>query len=298
MACLTQQPPPVTGCVKVAAVARTHTLLCHALWVARSTAQIKPCSCRSSRCCPLLFLAWWRKRTFRPSPSWSPLLGGRQTAALPVWTFCGAQRPKKTATLVPSRWSFARKHVLDTSLEQYVGRLSHDRTTERHWQRLGSHRATVPKEVPRGSSTPATAHATSPGAVAVRLSSVPFFGGAGGLSLGPLPPRAACRRHRRIATTAQYRRRCARRLGLVGPWDPSWCPVTPSFGGPPAAGRQRVFSWVASSRVVKSHLGSPDVVCHCRGTGDRGLFAPQSSCPGSSRRQESHLPCTSTGLLR
>ena len=122
--------------------------------------------------------------------------------------------------------------------------------------------------------------------------------GDGGLSLGPLPPRTACRRHRRIAPTALYRRRCARQLGLVRPRDPSWCPVTPSFGGPPAAGRQRVFSWVASSRVVKSHLGSPDVVCHCGGTGDRGLFAPQSSCPGSSRRQGSHLPYTSVGLLR
>ena len=44
------------------------------------------------------------------------------------------------------------------------------------------------------------------------------------------------------------------------------------------AGRQRVFSWVASSRVVKSHWGGPDVVCHCGCTGDRGLFAPQSSC--------------------
>ena len=86
---------------------------------------------------------------------------------------------------------------VDTSLEQCVGRLSHDRTTERHWQRLGSHRATVPKEVPCGSST-----------VAVRLSSVPFLGGggpgwSGGLSLGPLPPRTACRRHRRIAPTAR-----------------------------------------------------------------------------------------------
>ena len=35
-------------------------------------------------------------------------------AALPVWTFCGAQYLGKTATLVPSRWSFARKHMLDT----------------------------------------------------------------------------------------------------------------------------------------------------------------------------------------
>ena len=145
--------------------------------------------------------------------------------------------------------------------------------------------------------------APSPRAVAVRLSSVPLHrevrpGWDGGPALGPLPPLTACRRHRRIAPTAQYRRRCARRLGLVRPRDPSWCPVTPSFEEPPAAGRQRVFSWVASSRVVKSHLGSPDVVCHCGGTGDRGLFAPQSSCPGYSRRQGSHLPYTSVGLLR
>ena len=37
---------------------------------------------------------------------------------------------------------------------------------------------------------------------------------------------------------------------------------------------------------------------NCGSTGDWGLFAPQSSCPGSSWRQGSHLPCTSTGLLR
>ena len=54
----------------------------------------------------------------------------------------------------------------------------------------------------------------------MRLSSVPFHrevrpGWDGGPALGPLPPRAARRRHRRIAPTAQYRRRCARRLGLV-----------------------------------------------------------------------------------
>ena len=35
-------------------------------------------------------------------------------------------------------------------------------------------------------------------------------------------------------------------LGLVRPQDPSWCPVTPSFGELSTAGRQRVFSWVAS----------------------------------------------------
>ena len=40
------------------------------------------------------------------------------------------------------------------------------------------------------------------------------------------------------------------------------------------------------------------VACHRGGTGNQGLFAPQSSCPGSSWRQGSHLPFTSTGLLR
>ena len=62
------------------------------------------------------------------TPWWPP------AAALPVWTFCGAQYLGKAATLVPSRWSFARRHRLDTSLEQHVGRLDRDRTG-RHWQR-------------------------------------------------------------------------------------------------------------------------------------------------------------------
>ena len=42
------------------------------------------------------------------TPRWPP------AAALPVWTFCGAQYLGKTATLVPSRWSFARRLMLDT----------------------------------------------------------------------------------------------------------------------------------------------------------------------------------------
>ena len=40
------------------------------------------------------------------------------------------------------------------------------------------------------------------------------------------------------------------------------------------------------------------VACHCGCTEDQGLFAPQSSCPGSSWRQGSHLLYTSAGLLR
>ena len=45
--------------------------------------------------------------------------------------------------------------------------------------------------------------------------------------------------------------------------------------------------WIACGRLqLRGHRGH------------RGLFAPQSTCPGSSWRQVSHLPYTSTGLLR
>ena len=184
--------------------------------------------------------------------------------------------------------------MLDTSLEQYVGRLSHDRTTERHWQRLGSHRATVPKEVPCGSSTPAAAHATSPRAVAVRLSSVPFHREgrpcwSGGLSLPPLPPRTLCRKHRRIAPTVHYRRKCG----------------TGQTPGPFLVSRHLLFRgsrpllavsgssrrWPACCRQV-TLVG--DAIAGARGP----VPAPQSPCPGSPRRQGSHLPYTSVGLLR
>ena len=173
---------------------------------------------------------------------------------------------------MPSRWSFARKHVLDTSPEQCLERLRRDRTTERHWQRLGSHKARDPKEVPRGSITPAAADATSPRAIAVRLSSVPFLGGG-----GPRPVQRS-RWHRRIAPTAQYWRRCARRQGLVSPRDPSWCPVTSSFEGRPAAGRQRVFVG-ASSLCRRMFSGLSVVACHCGGTRGPGPVRAQYTCP-------------------
>ena len=102
---------------------------------------------------------------------------------------------------------------MDTSREQHVGRPSHDRTTERHWQRLGSHRATVPKEVPRGSRhTRGTPRHVSWGSSCCDYHQALLIGGARpgwdwGLSLGPLPPRTACRRHRRISPTARDPRR-------------------------------------------------------------------------------------------
>ena len=71
---------------------------------------------------------------------WSPLFGGRQSAALPDWSFCGAQRLGKTAALVPSRWSFERRHMLDTladwwGLQRHCGGRGH---TSRTLPRAGS----------------------------------------------------------------------------------------------------------------------------------------------------------------
>ena len=158
-----------------------------------------------------------------------------------------------------------------SSLEQYVGRLSHDRTTVRHWRRLGSNRKYVPwSQHTRGSPR----HVSQGSYCAIIIS--PFHRGGrpswnGGLSVGPLPPRTACRQHPRIAPTAQYHRRCAWWLGLVRQWEtrraahcrPSACLL--------------VGGQLACRQVTP---GNPDVVCHRGGTGDRGLFAPQSTCPG------------------
>ena len=82
------------------------------------------------------------------SPCRSPLVGDRQSAALPDWTCFGAATWCPQVVFLPASTK---------GLEQRVGRLSHDRTTERHWQRLGSTRSTS-----RGPSTNAAAHATSP----------------------------------------------------------------------------------------------------------------------------------------
>ena len=136
----------------------------------------------------------------------------------------GAQRPGKTATLVPSRWSFARRHMLGTG--------------ELIW-------------------TPMS--------------------------------RAGTRGIRRPAGAVEN----VRRPEMIRPRD---LVPSPSLGGPPAAGRQRVFVG-ASSLCRRAYPGWCVVACHCGGTGDRGLFAPQSTCPGSSWKQGSHLPCTSTAPL-
>ena len=48
---------------------------------------------------------WRWPQPFHPARVWAtthrlpePLFGGRQTAALPDWSFCGVQNPRKTAS--------------------------------------------------------------------------------------------------------------------------------------------------------------------------------------------------------
>ena len=138
---------------------------------------------------------------------------------------CGAQRLGKTATLVPSRWSFARRHMLGTG--------------ELMW-------TSVKRVGTRGIRRPA-------GAV-----------------------------------------ENMRRLGLIRPRD-----LVPSPSLRRAARCWPSAGLRGGQLAVSSQV--PWIVCGrlpLRGTGDRGLFAPQSTCPGSSWRQGSHLPYTSTGLLR
>ena len=124
-------------------------------------------------------------------------------------------------------------------------RPSHDRTTVRHWQ--------SPIFPPGGLlGNTAAAHATSPRPVALRLPSVPSHGGVrpgwdGRLSLGPLPPRTLCRRHRR------------RSNGVGVQDDRGWSdPGTPLFRGAtrcwPSAGLL-VGGQLACRQVTPGKLG-------------------------------------------
>ena len=207
--------------------------------------------------------------------------------------------PREGRHLVSSGGLLPADTGLDTSLEQRVGRLSQDRTTVRHWQRLGCHRKYVPwsqdtrgspRHVPLGSCC-AIIISPFPSWSSTRLRRETLFGST------PAPVQS-------VVSTVGYPRRCSNGVGVRDDWcwsDPGnllGVPSTPLSEGRPLLAVNGSSRGVASLRVVKSHLGSPDVVCHCGCTGDRGLFAPQSTCPGTSRRQVSHLPYTSVGLLR
>ena len=199
------------SCAMVAAVARTNTLLLYALWVAR--------------------LNGW---PVRPSPSWSPLFGGRQTAVLPVWTFCPAQRAREGRCLVSLGGLFARRREWTRPMGSMWGDwiLSHRETLAVPLSSLRSYSGTRP---------PTPHRARNYASVSVG-------------KFDSTPARTVLRKHRRIAPDVAVSALACLTTGAGQTRDPSWCPVTPSFGGSPTAGRQWVFSWVASVLVVKSHL--------------------------------------------
>ena len=99
----------------------------------------------------------------RSSSSWSPLFGGRQSAALPVWTFSGAKNLGKTGTWCPPVVFFARWRMLDT-LADWWG-------LQRHYGGIGGLRSVSRLSSPipgpcgswghtcRGSTARETAHA-------------------------------------------------------------------------------------------------------------------------------------------
>ena len=85
-----------------------------------------------------------------------------------------------------------------------------------------------------------------------------------------------------------------RRLGLIRPRD---CVPSPSLGGPPAAGRQRVFVGT-SGGVVASSLDSvwSSAIAGVQGTGACSRLS--RPVPGSRSEQGSHLPYTPRDRLR
>ena len=87
-----------------------------------------------------------------------------------------------------------------------------------------------------------------------------------------------------------------RRLGLIRARD--LVPSPPSSEGRPLLAVSG-SSW-GPARVSSSHTWEARMWSAFAGGTDyrSSLFAPQSSCPGSSWRQGSHLPYTSMGLLR
>ena len=91
-----------------------------------------------------------------------------------------------------------------------------------------------------------------------------------------------------------------RRLGPIRTPGPFLVSRHPLSEGRPLLAVSGVFVG-ASSLCRRMFSGKCVVVCHCGGTEDRGLFAPQSTCPRvlvEAWRQGSHLPYTSTGLFR
>ena len=94
--CFTQQPPPVTGCVKVeprlfeAVDTRTHTLLSRALWVARSSMGSRVARRLPGRHSSVT------ARPLRWRPGLSVGAGARESRHLGVLKVAGGQRTRWT----------------------------------------------------------------------------------------------------------------------------------------------------------------------------------------------------------
>ena len=160
----------------------------------------------------------------RPSSSWSPLFGGRQSAALPDWTSVVAV-PREDRHLVSSGGLFARRH------RRGHGRADVDSGEARRNQRIrprwcrGEHATTGADQTP-----------------------------------GPRPVSPSSEGHPLLA-------------------------VSGSLWGPAEVSSQVPWN-VGGTLPLRVYRGPEQSV------------VPQSTCPGSSWRQGSHLPYTSTGLLR
>ena len=94
--------------------------------------------------------------------------------------------------------------------------------------------------------------------------------------------------------TVQKRRRCARRVqtGAGQTPGPFFVPRHSLFRRAAAAGRQRVFSWVASSRVVKSHweAWAWSAIVGAQGTGACSRLSPPVPGPHGDRGHTCRTP--------
>ena len=240
LTCHAQQPPPVTGCEKV----WSHTAPVRRAFF---EATVAGTNTRCSSC-----------TVGRPSPCWSPLFGGR----LFLW---GAEA-REGRHLVSSGSRFCPQARKDTSLEQCVGRLNHDRTTVR----------AVPPSSPQSVTRE---HRGSPRHVS--------WGSCCAIIISPFSSESSTRLGRGTLAGSSPAP-CGASWALSDSPDGAVtalvCMTTGAgqtggtlLGVPSPLFRGAARCWPSAGLLVGGQLvrpqvtpGSPDVVCHCGGTGDRG----------------------------